>query len=199
MGLAWQQGPLAPQAIGQFLVARPCPSGCCSPNRCDAGCASASADSGSPTARTSCSCTSPGAIPSPTSRGGHRRRRAHAERAHDRARDLGATAWYVVHAGEQAPGAAPGSTSPCPATRRARRTTSRSRGGRWTRSMKRTSASSVTPPTATTASTSAKRLAGWWSGAGDDHRRHDATAGPVRVGVRAPLVRAPRDDVDESR
>ena len=39
MGLAWQQGPLAPGAIGRFLVPDRCPNGCCSPSRCAAACA----------------------------------------------------------------------------------------------------------------------------------------------------------------
>ena len=44
------------------------PTGCCSPSRCAGGCGSGSAARGSPTARTSCCCTSRAATRWPTSR-----------------------------------------------------------------------------------------------------------------------------------
>ncbi len=67
--------------------------------------------------------------------------------------------------GSRSPGtrAAPraGSTSRFPPTRRSWKARSRWRGGRWTRSTRRTSGSSATPPTRITASTSAARRAIW--------------------------------------
>jgi len=55
MGLAWQQGPLAPGAIGRILVPITRPKGCGTPNRYESG----PAAPGSPTAKMSCCCTSP--------------------------------------------------------------------------------------------------------------------------------------------
>ena len=75
-------------------------SGCCSPSRCAGGCGSGSAAPGSPTARTSCCCTSPAATRWPTSRSTTSADSVLEPSEHTtRHRDLGPTSWFTVRAG----------------------------------------------------------------------------------------------------
>ena len=72
MGLAWQQGPLATGAIGRFLVPDPLPGAdCCIAEPLRRRMRVQFGEAGSPTARTSCCCTSLATTRWPTSRSAH--------------------------------------------------------------------------------------------------------------------------------
>ena len=68
MGLSWQQGPLAPGAVGRFLVPDPLPERLLFAEPLRRRMRVRFGEAGSPTARTSCCCTSPAATRWPTSR-----------------------------------------------------------------------------------------------------------------------------------
>ncbi len=92
-------------------------NGSCTPNRCVAGCGSASAAPGSPTARTSYSCTSPAATRSRTSRSTTSPpKRSHPTERSTKHRDLGTTSWYSVVGGGGPRHEQPGSTPSCRTT-----------------------------------------------------------------------------------
>ena len=164
MGLAWQQGPLSPQAVGRFLVADPLPERLlfAEPLRrrmrvrfggqwiADSENVVVLHEPGRyPVAYFPREDIAAGVLERSEHTSEHRdlgrnrvvrRQRRRAERS---ARRLGAR-------------------RRCPAMPASSPTTSRSRGGRWKPSTKRTSESSATRPTDITASTYDEPLGGWW-------------------------------------
>ena len=145
-------------------------------------------DRGSPTARTSCCCSSPGAIPSRTSRGRTSPTACwSADRAHDRApRSRRDRLVRRPRRRPERPARRLGARRAARPRRRCSPARSRSRGGRWTPSTRRTSESSATPPTRYHRIDIRRHV----SAPGRpqrrrDDRRHDEAAGALRVRVRA--------------
>ena len=187
-----------PQPQRTVPRARTCRSACCTPSRCGAGCAPSSAAGPSSQSDDAVLLFEPGRYPVayfPIAR--LRRRRAAADRPPQRA--PGARRDRLVRGRRRHAPRRPRRLAARRAPRARvdpRRTRSRSRGGRWTPSTRRTTASSATPPIRTTASTSAAPPATSSSAPATASSRTPRRPLVLYESGFAPRWYVPRDDVD---
>ena len=157
MGLSWQQGPLAPGAVGHFLTDQPLPDRLLFAEPARRRMRIRFDDTWIADSEQAILLHEPGRYPVAYLPIEHVEEGVllPADRITTH-RDLGATRWFTVAGPAAAPNGQPGPTQTCPSTHRCSPGTSRSHGVRWTASTKKTNAFSDTPPTTTTASISAR-------------------------------------------
>ena len=194
MGLAWQQGPLATGSVGHFLTPQPMPERLLFAEPLRRRMRVRFGEDGSPTARTSCSCTSRAAIRWPTSREATYVPRPWSPRT---ASPITATSarrsWFTVRAGGREANHAAWRYTALPRTPPCWTDGSRSRWRadgrllRGRRTHRRTRRGLLPPhrhPVDLTPSRRPRRRPG--------DRRHPATLGALRIRLRAAVVCAPR-------
>lgn len=165
MGLSWQQGPLAPSAVGRFLVAEPLPERLLFAEPLRRRMRVRSGGEWIADSEDVVLLHEPGRYPvayfplGDVVHGVLRQLETVTEH-----RDLGATSWFAVAAGGETKQRAAWQHTGLPAHAAELEGRVAFACAPWTRSTRRTSASSVTPPTPTTATTSAAPPVTWWSG-----------------------------------
>jgi len=164
MGLSWQQGPLAPAAVGRFLTPTPLPERLLYAEPPARRMRVRFAGTWIADSEDVALLHEPGRYPVAYFPLGSIADGVLEDGQHVTAdRDLGRRPGTPFASAGKARRGRPGTTPTCPNTRESCRGGLRSSGGRWTPSTKKTNGSSATPPIRTTGSTFARPAAICWS------------------------------------